>query len=158
MRKFLPVRLNVNGRSYSLFVDPRTTLLELLRKDLGLTGAKKGCDLGNCGACTVMVDGRTRLSCLTLALSLEGKDVLTVEGLSKGGRLDPVQEAFIRNDALQCGFCTPGQIMSAKFLLTINPHPSLAEIKRFMNGNICRCGAYPKILAAVSEASGGVQV
>lgn len=158
MRQSLPVHLNVNGRDYYLSVDPRTTLLDLIRKELGLTGAKKGCDMGNCGACTVLVDGRTRLSCLTLSVSLEGKSVLTIEGLSSSGKLDPLQESFIRNDAFQCGFCTPGQIMSAKFLLAINPHPTDEEIKKYMSGNICRCGAYPKILAAVSEAStGGVR-
>lgn len=147
------ITLRVNGSSHVVLVEPRDSLLDVLRNQLGLTGAKKGCDMGGCGACTVLVDGRSRLSCLTLAVSVEGCDILTVEGLGGDG-LDPVQEAFIRNDALQCGFCTPGQIMSAKFLLSVNPKPTLEEVKRYMAGNICRCGAYPKIIRAVLDAAG----
>jgi xanthine dehydrogenase YagT iron-sulfur-binding subunit len=139
-----------------VFVEPRTTLLDVLRKKLGLTGAKKGCDMGNCGACTVLVNGKSRLSCLTFAVQVDGMEITTVEGLSRGDSLDALQESFIRNDALQCGFCTPGQIMSAKFLLSVNPHPTLEEIKRYMAGNLCRCGAYPKIFRAIEEASRGV--
>jgi len=146
----------VNGSRVSVFVEPRTTLLDVLRKKLGLTGAKKGCDMGNCGACTVLVNGKSRLSCLTFAVQVDGMEITTVEGLSRGDSLDALQESFIRNDALQCGFCTPGQIMSAKFLLSVNPHPTLEEIKRYMAGNLCRCGAYPKIFRAIEEASRGV--
>ncbi|MEM0120318.1 MAG: (2Fe-2S)-binding protein [Thermoprotei archaeon] len=150
----MQITLRVNGLNHTLLVEPRDSLLDVLREQLGLTGAKKGCDMGSCGACTVLVDGKSRLSCLTLAVSVEGMDILTVEGLGVG-RLDPVQEAFVRNDALQCGFCTPGQIMSAKFLLSVKPKPSVEEVKHFMSGNICRCGAYPKIIKAVLDAANG---
>ncbi|PSN83437.1 (2Fe-2S)-binding protein [Candidatus Marsarchaeota G1 archaeon OSP_B] len=153
---FVRVSFQVNGSRVSVFVEPRTTLLDVLRKKLGLTGAKKGCDMGNCGACTVLVNGKSRLSCLTFAVQVDGMEITTVEGLSRGDSLDALQESFIRNDALQCGFCTPGQIMSAKFLLSVNPHPTLEEIKRYMAGNLCRCGAYPKIFRAIEEASRGV--
>ena len=150
------ITLRVNGLNHTVTVEPRESLLDVLRKQLGLTGAKKGCDMGSCGACTVLVNGKSRLSCLTLAVSVEGMDIVTVEGLSRG-ELDPLQEAFVRNDALQCGFCTPGQVMSAKFLLDIIPKPSVEEVKYYMSGNICRCGAYPKIIRAVLDAAGEVK-
>ncbi|MEM3670230.1 MAG: (2Fe-2S)-binding protein [Thermoprotei archaeon] len=147
------IELTVNGSRYGLSVEPRTTLLDALRLGLGLTGAKKGCDMGNCGACTVIVNGKARLSCLTLAVSVDGMDVLTVEGLASSGKLDPLQESFIRNDALQCGFCTPGQLMLAKSLISEHPSPSEETVKQYMAGNICRCGAYSNIVKAVLEAS-----
>ena len=147
------VRLNVNGRETEVYVDPRRTLLSVLRQELGLTGTKEGCGEGNCGACTVMVEGRTVCACLTLAVSCEGRHIRTIEGLSRGARLHPVQEAFVREDAYQCGFCTPGQIVSAVSLLERNPRPTVSEVKRAMAGNLCRCGAYPNIVAAVLRAA-----
>ncbi len=149
------VTLRVNGVDHVVTVEPRDTLLDVLRKQLGLTGAKKGCDMGSCGACTVLVDGRSRLSCLTLAVSVDGSEIVTVEGLSRDG-LSRIQEAFVRNDALQCGFCTPGQIMSATFLLSVKPKPTPEDVREYMSGNICRCGAYPKIIKAVLDAAGSV--
>jgi xanthine dehydrogenase YagT iron-sulfur-binding subunit len=142
------VRLTVNGRVYELDIEPRRTLLDTLRDTLGLTGAKPGCDMGQCGACTVLVDGEAVYSCLTLTVEMEGRVITTIEGLSVSGDLDPVQEAFIQHDALQCGFCTPGQVLAMKALLGHNPHPTDEEIDRAMSGNLCRCGAYPKIRAA----------
>jgi aerobic-type carbon monoxide dehydrogenase small subunit (CoxS/CutS family) len=142
------VRLDVNGVAYDLDLETRRTLLDALREDLGLTGAKPGCNMGNCGACTVLLDGEAVYSCLLLAVECEGQAITTIEGLARGGALDPVQAAFVEHDALQCGFCTPGQVLSMKALLTRNPHPTEEEIARGMSGNLCRCGAYPKILAA----------
>ena len=147
------VRLRVNGTDRELDLDPRVTLLDALRERLGLTGTKKGCDQGACGACTVLSDGKRVLSCLTLAVTCEGKDITTIEGLSDDGRLHPVQTAFIARDAFQCGFCTPGQIMSAVALLAEGRAGSDAEIREFMSGNICRCGAYPNIVAAIRDAA-----
>lgn len=152
-RKLELISLRVNDKTYELAVEPRKSLLDVLRENLGLTGAKKGCDMGSCGACTVLVDGKSRLSCITLASSVQGSNIITIEGLGTDGKIDPLQESFVRNDALQCGFCTPGQIMSAKYLLSVVKNPTLDEVKRFMSGNICRCGAYPKIFKAVLEAS-----
>lgn len=149
----VPLILEVNGRRQSLEVEPRRTLLEALRVDLGLTGTKIGCDMGNCGACTVLVDGVPVYSCLTLALDCTGKPVATVEGLSQSGALDPLQEAFVQHDALQCGFCTPGQVMSAYALLERTPHPTEAEVVEAMSGNLCRCGAYRGIVRAVLAAA-----
>ena len=146
----LPVTLRVNGVTRELDLDPRVTLLDAVRERLGLTGTKKGCDQGACGACTVLADGRRVLSCLTLAASCEGRDITTIEGL--GGQ-HPVQRAFIECDAFQCGFCTPGQIMSAVALLAEGRAGSIAEIREFMSGNICRCGAYPNIVAAIHQAA-----
>lgn len=148
------VRLLVNETPYQLDIEPRRTLLDALRVDLQLTGAKLGCGMGNCGACTVLVDGEAVYSCLVLAVECEGKAITTIEGLSRGGALDPVQAAFVEYDALQCGYCTPGQVMAMKSLLARNPHPSDEEIERGMSGNICRCGAYPKILAAGRALAG----
>ncbi len=142
------IQLTVNDTAYSLTVEPRRTLLDALREDLRLTGTKPGCNMGNCGACTVLVDGEAVYSCLQLAVECVGHTITSIEGLSAGGTLDPVQQAFIEHDALQCGFCTPGQILALKSLLARNPHPSDEEIERGMSGNLCRCGAYPKILAA----------
>ncbi|MHC2106893.1 (2Fe-2S)-binding protein [Methylobacterium sp. CM6246] len=151
----IPLRLTLNGQAREIALDdPRVTLLDLLRERLGLTGAKKGCDRGQCGACTVLVDGRRINACLTLAASLDGAEILTIEGLAEGDRLHPVQAAFIAHDGFQCGFCTPGQIMSAVGLIRegqagIDPE----RIREGMSGNLCRCGAYAGILDAVQEAS-----
>ncbi|WP_199736527.1 (2Fe-2S)-binding protein [Micromonospora sp. HM5-17] len=143
------LRLTVNGRTARLRLDPRVTLLDALRERLGLTGTKKGCDRGQCGACTVHVDGRRVLACLTLAVTVADRRVTTIEGLSEGDRLHPVQRAFLDHDAFQCGFCTPGQIMSAVALLAEGHTGSDDEIREQMSGNICRCGAYENIVAAI---------
>jgi xanthine dehydrogenase YagT iron-sulfur-binding subunit len=150
----VPVSLTVNGKPATARVDLRRTLLEMLRTDLDLTGAKQVCDRGTCGACTVILNGKTVYSCMTLAIDAEGAKVETVEGLEKGGKLHPVQEAFVKHDALQCGFCTPGMIMSCKALLDKNPKPTLDQIKEGCSGNLCRCGTYPHIFSAVLDASG----
>lgn len=149
----LPLSLTVNGEDHRLMVEPRRTLLDLLRHDLGLTGAKKVCDMGNCGACTVMLDGRTVYSCLTLAVDCEGKEIRTIEGLASGMELDPVQQAFVEEDAFQCGYCTPGQIMSMRALLDENPDPTDDDIIRAVSGNLCRCGAYAHIARAGRRAA-----
>jgi len=148
------VVLHVNGRQRLLQLDSRVTLLDALREHLGLIGTKKGCDQGACGACTVLADGKRILSCLTLAAQCDGREVTTIEGLAQDGALHPVQEAFIRHDAFQCGYCTPGQIMSAVALLEEGRAKSDAEIREFMSGNLCRCGAYPNIVAAIREVAG----
>ena len=147
------VVLNVNGKDHVLVLDPRTTLLDALREHLDLTGTKKGCDQGACGACTVLIDGRRTNSCLTLAVMHGGQRITTIEGLANGDRLDPVQAAFIRNDGFQCGYCTPGQICSAVALIKEGHTTNDAEIREWMSGNICRCGAYEGIVAAIKEAS-----
>jgi xanthine dehydrogenase YagT iron-sulfur-binding subunit len=149
----IPVALMVNGKRHELMLDPRTTLLDALREHLDLTGTKKGCDQGACGACTVLVDGKRINSCLTLAAMNSGKQIVTVEGLASGGRLHPVQAAFIRNDGFQCGYCTSGQICSAVALLREGHTHSDDEIRQWMSGNICRCGAYVGIVAAIQEAA-----
>ena len=153
----LQLRLRVNGVLRELWLDPRVTLLDALRERLGLTGTKKGCDQGACGACTVLLDGKRVLSCLTLAAQCDGRDVTTIEGLASDGQLHPVQEAFVRHDGFQCGYCTPGQIMSAIALLAEGRAGSDEEIREFMSGNLCRCGAYPNIVAAIRAVaqSGG---
>ena len=148
------VALRVNGRAQRLRLDSRVTLVDALRDRLELTGTKKGCDQGACGACTVLVNGKRVLSCLMLAAQCDGREVTTIEGLSGDGGLHPVQEAFIRHDGFQCGYCTPGQIMSAVALLAEGRAGSDEEIREFMSGNICRCGAYPNIVAAIRDASG----
>ena len=148
------VTLRVNGADHELRLDPRVTLIDALRDALGLTGTNKGCDQGACGACTVLVDGKRVVSCLMLAAQAEGREVTTVEGLSRDGALHPVQEAFIRHDAFQCGYCTPGQILSAVCLLAEGRAGSDEEIREFMSGNLCRCGAYPNIVAAIREVAG----
>jgi aerobic-type carbon monoxide dehydrogenase small subunit (CoxS/CutS family) len=142
------IRLTVNDVSYHLQVEPRHTLLDTLRHDLHLTGTKKVCDMGDCGACTVLVDGRAVYSCLLLAVDCDGRAITTIEGLSRNGDLNPVQRAFIEADAFQCGYCTPGQIMSLRALLNETPQPSDDEIRRAVTGNLCRCGAYLNILKA----------
>ena len=146
------VTLEVNGQSRTLTIAPWTTLLDALRDRLGLTGTKKGCDQGQCGACTVLVDGRRINSCLTLAVMKDGAKVTTIEGLEAGGTLHPLQQAFIDNDAFQCGYCTPGQICSAAGLIAEGRARTADQIRELMSGNICRCGAYPNILAAIQQA------
>jgi xanthine dehydrogenase YagT iron-sulfur-binding subunit len=148
----LKVNLKINGKSHALDVDPRVTLLDALRERLQLTGSKKGCDHGQCGACTVLVNGRRINSCLTLAVMHESDEITTIEGLASGDELHPVQAAFIEHDGFQCGYCTPGQICSAVALLHEGHANSDDEIREWMSGNICRCGAYPNILAAIKEA------
>jgi xanthine dehydrogenase YagT iron-sulfur-binding subunit len=145
------IRVSVNGAEQVVTVEPRVSLLDLLRERLDLTGTKKGCDQGTCGACTVLVDGRRVLSCLTLAATCEGHEVTTIEGLAAGTELHPMQRAFIAHDAFQCGYCTSGQIMSAVALLREGHAGSDAEIAEWMSGNICRCAAYPNIRAAIRE-------
>ena len=148
------VTVSVNRQEYTVFVPTRRTLLDLLRDDLHLTGTKKVCDMGHCGACTVFRDGVAVLACLTLAVACDGAEITTIEGIAaEDGGLSALQQAFIDCDGLQCGFCTPGQIMSATALLRDNPHPSEAEIRQGMAGNLCRCGAYQGIIAAVQAAS-----
>ncbi|GAA3778203.1 (2Fe-2S)-binding protein [Streptomyces chiangmaiensis] len=149
------VTLDVNGRSYTLRLDTRITLLDALRDRLGMVGTKKGCDQGACGACTVHLDGRRVLSCLTLAAQAEGREITTIEGLAGTDGPHPVQRAFIEHDGFQCGFCTPGQIMSAVALMSEGRAGSDDEIREFMSGNVCRCGAYPNIVAAIREAASG---
>ncbi|MFB7285512.1 (2Fe-2S)-binding protein [Actinacidiphila glaucinigra] len=149
------VTLDVNGRSYTLRLDTRVTLLDALRDRLGLTGTKKGCDQGACGACTVHLDGRRVLACLTLAAQAEGRAITTIEGVAGTEGPHPVQRAFMDHDGFQCGFCTPGQIMSAVALMAEGRAGSDEEIREFMSGNLCRCGAYPNIVAAVREAASG---
>jgi xanthine dehydrogenase YagT iron-sulfur-binding subunit len=149
------LELNVNGKISRLSIDSRTTLLDALRDHLRLTGTKKGCDQGQCGACTVLVDGERVVSCLTLALAAQGKRVQTIEGLAEpGGKLHPIQQAFIDQDAFQCGYCTPGQIMSAVACVAEGHAKTDADIREYMSGNLCRCGAYPKIVAAIKQARG----
>ena len=147
------ISLRVNGRRHRLKVESRWSLLDVLREKLGLTGPKLGCGRGECGACTVLIDGQPRYACLTLAPEAEGKEITTVDGLMKGEELGPVQQAFLANDAMQCGYCTPGQIMAAEGLLRVNPNPSIDEIRREMSGNLCRCGSYTHIFKAVADAA-----
>jgi xanthine dehydrogenase YagT iron-sulfur-binding subunit len=150
----ISVKLHVNGKEHALEVEPRVTLLDALRERLGLTGSKKGCDMGQCGACTVLVDGRRVNSCLTLAVMQQGKRITTIEGLANGDTLHPMQQAFIEHDAFQCGYCTPGQIMSAVGFSSEPWGETDADIREGMCGNLCRCGAYPHIVAAIREARG----
>ena len=150
----LTITLTVNGRRCTLALAPWTTLLDALRHHLDLTGTKKGCDHGQCGACTVLVDGRRVNACMTLAVMKDGATVTTVEGLAKDGALHPVQQAFLDHDAFQCGYCTPGQICSAVALIAEGKAKTPAEIRELMSGNICRCGAYPNIVAAIQQAMG----
>ncbi|AXA94072.1 (2Fe-2S)-binding protein [Massilia sp. YMA4] len=149
-----PLTITVNGREHTLELEAWVTLLDLLRERLGLTGTKKGCDHGQCGACTVLVDGRRINSCLTLAVMQDGRSVTTIEGLADGDRLHPLQQAFVEHDAFQCGYCTPGQICSAVGLINEGQATCSAEVRELMSGNICRCGAYPQILRAVSQVAG----
>jgi len=149
----LPLTVSINKKSYAIKADTRTTLLDLLREDLNLTGAKKGCDHGQCGACTVHIDGERALSCLTLAAMVPGKEVTTIEGLADGDELHPMQQAFIECDGFQCGYCTPGQIMSAVACVKEGHTKSVAEIKEFMSGNLCRCGAYNGIVESIQKVA-----
>ncbi len=143
--------LTINGTKKRLSIDPRVTLLDLLREQLRLTGSKKGCDFGQCGACTVHVDGQRVLSCLSFAVMQHGKKITTIEGLAKGDELHPMQEAFLKHDGFQCGYCTPGQLMSAVCCVREGQAGSEAEIQEYMSGNLCRCGAYPNIVNAITE-------
>jgi xanthine dehydrogenase YagT iron-sulfur-binding subunit len=148
------VTLLINGRRERVLVEPRWSLLFVLRERLGLTGSKQGCERGECGVCTVLMDGKPRYACMTLALEAEGVAITTVEGLMAGEELGPVQQAFAEHDAFQCGYCTPGQVVAAEGLLRANPHPTMDEIRLGMSGNICRCGAYAHIFKAVEHAAG----
>ncbi len=145
------IGLKVNGIDYRLKIEPWRTLVEVLREDLGLMGTKKACNEGECGACTVIMDGRAVTSCLMLAMDARGKEILTIEGLSEGERLDPIQESFLKNGGLQCGFCTPGMVMSAKALLDENPSPTLIETREAIAGNLCRCTGYQHIINAIMD-------
>jgi xanthine dehydrogenase YagT iron-sulfur-binding subunit len=147
--------LNVNGRAYTLALEPRVTLLDALRERLDLTGTKKGCDQGTCGACTVLVDGKRVNACFTLAIMTQGRAVTTIEGLANGDQLHPMQAAFLEHDGFQCGYCTPGQIMSAVALVSEKRPTDNTGVREWMSGNICRCGAYPNIVAAVQSVAGG---
>ncbi len=143
------IKLHVNGDEFEVLTEVNKTLLEVLREDLGLTGTKRGCDLGACGACTVLIDGRPQLSCLTLAAAVQGKKIMTIEGLAQEGELHSIQKAFVEKGAIQCGFCTPGMILAAKALLDEHPHPSEGEVKKAISGNLCRCTGYVKIVEAI---------
>jgi carbon-monoxide dehydrogenase small subunit len=145
--------LNVNGILYNVNVETHRTLVEVLRDTLGLTGTKKSCNEGECGACTVLMDGKPVASCLVLAVAAQGKEITTIEGLAQGERLDPVQEAFVKHTAIQCGFCTPGMVMAAKAFLDEHPKPSRAEVRRAISGNLCRCTGYQQIVDAIMAAA-----
>jgi xanthine dehydrogenase YagT iron-sulfur-binding subunit len=149
----IPVALQINGRLHRLLVEPRWSLLYVLREELGLTGSKAGCERGECGSCTVLIDGAARYACLTLAVEVEGVEVTTLEGLLRGEELGPTQQAFAEEDAFQCGYCTPGQIMAAEGLLRADPSPDLYQIRTGMSGNLCRCGTYAHIAKAVGRAA-----
>ena len=147
-----PIQLLVNGFEYEVLVKPHWTLLHVLREEIGLTGTKEGCGKGECGACTVIMDGEAVLSCLVLAVQARGKPILTIEGLAREGKIDPIQDAFVQYGAIQCGFCTPGMIMTSKAFLSKNPRPTEEEIKKALSGNLCRCTGYVKIIEAVENA------
>jgi carbon-monoxide dehydrogenase small subunit/xanthine dehydrogenase YagT iron-sulfur-binding subunit len=153
----VPLTLSVNGRDLTVHVDPATTLVEVLRDRLGLTGTKIGCDRGACAACTVWLDGEVASSCMTLAFDARGRKITTIEGLADAGRLHPVQHAFIEHDAMQCGFCTPGMVMSCAALVERNPHCTLDEVRAAVSGHLCRCGAYPNIFKATLAAANAVR-
>lgn len=144
------LKLTVNGEPYEVLIEPRTTLLSLIRDHLGLTGTKEGCSEGMCGACTVLVDGKAVKSCLVLALQVQGKKVTTIEGLAQGGQLSPIQDSFIKHGAIQCGFCTPGMVLSAKAFLDEYPNPTEEDVKFAIAGNLCRCTGYVKIIEAIT--------
>ena len=147
------IRLTVNGKSYTVDADPQTSLLSALRDQLDLTGSKYGCGEGQCGACTVLIDGKAQRSCVTKVVAVSSKQITTIEGLASGDQLHPVQSAFLEADAMQCGYCTSGMIMSAVALLQRNPSPNENEIVNFMDGNVCRCGTYPRIVSAIQKAA-----
>ena len=152
----IPVTLKVNGETYDLAIAPYRTLLDVLREEMRLTGSKKGCDAGDCGACTVLLDGKPVNACLVLAATAQDREILTIEGLARNGKLHPLQEAFVKEGAVQCGFCTPGILMSLKALLDSNPAPTLEEIKIAMAGNLCRCTGYSKMFKAVESLGRGM--
>ena len=149
----LPIKLHINGREYTVTVEPRYTLAQTLRDNLGLTGTKVVCDRGSCSACTVWIDKVPALACMTLSVDAVGREITTIEGLSAGNTLHPVQAAFVKHDAMQCGFCTPGMVMSCAALLERNPNPNLADVKHAVSGNLCRCGTYPKVFAATLDVA-----
>lgn len=151
----IPATFIVNGDRYDLMIDAHALLIEVLRDDLGLKGVHESCGEGDCGACTVLIDGVSVLSCLTLAASARNKSIVTIEGLAKGPELDPIQNAFVKHGAIQCGYCTPGMVLAAKQLLDKNPHPTREEVKKGMAGNLCRCTGYNKIIEAVLAAAKG---
>ena len=151
--QMLNVTLRINGRQHRLMVEPRWSLLFVIRDQLGLTGTKVGCERGECGSCTVLIDGKPRYACMTLALEAEGAEITTLEGLMNGEELGPVQQAFAQEDAFQCGYCTPGQIMAVEGLLRANPSPTLDQVRQGVSGNLCRCGTYPFIFKAAQRAS-----
>ena len=153
MKRREEVVLKVNGINYQVEIEPWRTLVEVLRETLGLTGTKKSCNEGECGACTVMMDGRPVASCLVLAVDAQGKEIVTIEGLSEGERLHPIQEAFLKHGAIQCGFCTPGMVISAKALLDQNPRPTVTEVRKAISGNLCRCTGYQHIVDSIMAAS-----
>jgi carbon-monoxide dehydrogenase small subunit len=157
MRKQV-VNLTLNGREYEILIEPQRTLIEVLRDQLDLTGTKYSCGVGECGSCTVLMDGRPTLSCCTLAIAARGKSILTIEGLKKGITLHPIQKAFIDYGAIQCGFCTPGMILTAKALLDLNPNPTKEEVKQGLAGNLCRCTGYVKIVDAVLAAADAMRI
>jgi aerobic carbon-monoxide dehydrogenase small subunit len=146
------INTKINRKEYKLSIDPNQTLLNLLRDDLGLTGTKRGCEIGECGACTVLIDGEAVNSCLVLAPQIDGKEVLTVEGLMEDGKLHPLQQSFMEHDAAHCGYCTPGMLMSAEQLLKENPNPTEEEIRTAISGNLCRCSGYVQIVDAIKDA------
>ena len=150
------IELNINGDSYEVLVSPNNTLLEVLRENLGLMGTKRGCDLGACGACTVLINGQAYLSCILLARDAVGKNISTIEGLSETGQLHPLQQAFVDQGALQCGFCTPGMILTAQAILQEDPRPSEEDLKKKMAGNLCRCTGYKKVVEAIQSVSGQI--
>ena len=155
MSDSIPISLTVNGRTHRIFVRPRHTLLQVLREQISLTGSKRGCNQGVCGACSVMIDGAVMRGCLTLAAYAAGREIVTVEGLAEGGALSPVQQALLDHGAVQCGFCMPGMAVAATALLADNPSPSDAEIRDGLSGNLCRCSGYVKVVEAVRSASAG---
>ena len=152
--KAVDIELKVNGINYRLRIKPWRTLVEVLREDLGLTGTKKSCNEGECGACTLIMDGRSVTSCLVLAIDAQSKEILTIEGLAEGEKLHPIQESFLKHGGLQCGFCTPGMVMSAKALLDEKPTPTLEEARKAISGNLCRCTGYQHIVDSIMAASG----
>ncbi len=149
------IELNINGELHEIAIHSKRTLLEVLREDLGLTGTKEGCSLGTCGSCTVIVDGEAILSCLTLAESVQGKEILTIEGLAQNGKLHPLQESFVKHGAIQCGFCSPGMILTAKALLDETPHPTEEQVRQGIAGNLCRCTGYVKVVEAIKAVGEG---
>jgi xanthine dehydrogenase YagT iron-sulfur-binding subunit len=149
----IPVKLHINGHEHSVVIEPRDTLAQTLRDNVGLTGTKVVCDRGSCSACTVWIDKTPALACMTLSIDTTGRQITTIEGLSHGEHMHPVQAAFVKHDAMQCGFCTPGMVMSCAALLERNPNPNLSEVKHAVSGNLCRCGTYPKVFAATLDVA-----